>query len=148
MKYFRKEEMARCFRANGARCRECPLKQPAGKLPDGVEANIEALVEQVLDPARADYGKAVAVNSGFRCEKHNREVGGVPASQHLRGEAADVHCEDNRKLARIIVKNGRFDQLIVYPTFIHVSWKRQGVNRRQVLRKTATGYEKVDAASI
>lgn len=148
MKYFRKEEMARCFRANGARCRECPLKQPAEKLPDGVEASLKALVEEVLDPARADYGKAVAVNSGFRCEKHNREVGGVPTSQHLRGEAADVHCEDNRRLARIIVENGRFDQLIVYPTFVHVSWKRQGGNRKQILRKTATGYEKVDAASI
>ena len=51
MKYFRKEEVARCFRENGARCSECPLKQPAGKLPDGVEANIEALVEQEIGRA-------------------------------------------------------------------------------------------------
>ena len=51
-------------------------------------------------------------------------------------------------LARIIVENGKFDQLIIYPTFVHVSWKRQGGNRKEVLRKTATGYQKVDVASI
>ena len=44
------------------------------------------------------------------------------------------------KLARIIVAQGRFDQLIIYPTFLHVSYKRSGVNRHKVLRKTATGY--------
>jgi len=42
------------------------------------------------------------------------------------------------------VVNGKFDQLIVYPTFLHVSWKRQGGNRKQILRKTATGYQKVE----
>ena len=45
-RHFKREEMARCFRENGARCRECPLKQKAEKLPDGVEANLETLVEQ------------------------------------------------------------------------------------------------------
>ena len=28
-------------------------------------------------------------------------------------------------LARIIIDNGKFGQLIIYPTFIHVSCKRQ-----------------------
>ena len=148
MRYFKKEEMARCFRENGARCRGCPLKQRAEKLPDGVEENLEALFETVLEPARERLGAPVTVNSGFRCVKHNRDVGGVAASQHLRGEAADVCCSDNRRLARIIVEQGRFDQLIVYPTFIHVSYKRSGANRKQVLRKTAKGYERVDPSTL
>lgn len=142
MKYFTKEELIRCYRETG-RCKECRLTQAVKKMSYGIDENIEALVTEVLDPARRKYGKPVTVNSGFRCPLHNSAVGGVANSQHTRGEAADVHCEDNRKLARIIVEAGRFDQLIIYPTFLHVSWKRQGGNRQQILRKTTNGYEKI-----
>ena len=111
------------------------------RMPDSARANIVALVEQVLDPARERYGKPVCVNSGYRCARHNAAVGGVANSQHLRGEAADICCSDNERLSKIIEENGRYDQLIRYMgpggkiRFIHVSWKRNGVNRKQVLRK-------------
>lgn len=52
------------------------------------------------------------------------------------------------KLARIIVQQGRFDQLILYPTFLHVSYKRNGANRHKVLRKTATGYAEISHREI
>jgi hypothetical protein len=150
-KHFSKQEMARCFRANGARCKECPLKQPADKLPDGVEENLEALAEQVLEPARQRLGKPITVNSGYRCQVHNRAVGGATSSQHMRGEATDIRLVSSarlqdssvKELAKAIVANGKWDQLILYPTFVHVSWKRQGGNRRQILRKTQKGYENV-----
>ena len=150
MKYFKKEELARCFRENGARCRECPLKQPADKLPTtstgsaqvDVEANLNALVENVLEPARAAYGKPIYVNSGYRCSIHNAAVGGASGSQHMRGEAADLRIDGKPEmLARIIVANGKWDQLILYPSFVHVSWKKTGGNRKQILKKTAKGYE-------
>ncbi len=140
-KHFSKQELARCFRANGARCKECPLKQPADKLPDGVEGNLEALAEHVLEPAHQRLGKPITVNSGYRCQVHNKAVGGVANSQHMKGEAADVCCEDNERLAKIIEENGRYDQLIRYKRpngsvrFVHVSWKRNGVNRKQKLNK-------------
>lgn len=101
----------------------------------GVRGNIEALVDNVLDPARRVFGGPVSVNSGYRCPKHNAEVGGVGGSQHLKGEAADICCGDNERLAGIIERNGRYDQLIRYMDgngrvrFVHVSWKRCGVNR-------------------
>ena len=144
MKYFRINELARCFNENGARCRECRLKQPANKLPDGVEENLQALVEQVLDPVRERYGKPIKVNSGFRCLVHNKTVGGVPNSQHMKGEAADIIPVSSEKikvkselerLVKIIEELGKFDQLIIYPRFVHVSWKRSGGNRKQVLYK-------------
>lgn len=106
----------------------------------GVRGNIEALVDNVLDPARRVFGGPVSVNSGYRCPKHNAEVGGVGGSQHLKGEAADICCGDNERLAGIIERNGRYDQLIRYMDrngrvrFVHVSWKRCGVNRRMKLR--------------
>ena len=131
------------FRINEFVCR-CGCEMPAE-----VEANIEALVSNVLDPLRDEYGKPIYVNSGYRCEKHNKAVGGVPRSQHMLGQAADISLrltayglqDELMMLARIIVAQGRFDQLIIYPTFLHVSYKRSGVNRHKVLRKTVTGYE-------
>ena len=126
------------FKDGEFRCRCC------GGLPPDARENIRALVEEVLDPAREILGGPVTVNSGYRCAKHNREVGGVSASQHLRGEAADITAgspEENKQLAKIIEENGRYDQLIRYMgpggkiRFIHVSWKRNGVNRKQVLVK-------------
>ena len=118
MKWFKEKEFV---------CRCC------GELPPFARENIEALVENVLDPARERFGKPIIVNSGYRCPKHNKEVGGVANSQHLRGEAADVRCTDNKRLAEIIEQNGKYDQLIIYPTFLHVSWRRSGKNRRQKL---------------
>ena len=118
------------------------------QMPAEVRQNIEALVAEVLDPVRDEYGKPIYVNSGYRCEKHNKAVGGVPRSQHLVGQAADISLrltayglqDELMRLVRIIVSQGRFDQLIIYPAFLHVSYKRSGVNRHKVLRKTATGY--------
>ena len=126
------------FKEGEFRCRCC------GGLPPDAQENIRALVEAVLDPARERYGGPVTVNSGYRCAKHNREVGGVSASQHLRGEAADITVVNSEKiidkselarLKQIIIDNGRFDQLIDYGTFLHVSWKRFGGNRKQKLIK-------------
>ena len=119
------------------------------RMPDSARANIVALVEQVLDPARERYGKPVCVNSGYRCARHNAAVGGVANSRHTRGEAADVVPGESgqvtgdslERLARIIEENGRYDQLIRYMgpggkiRFIHVSWKSNGQNRKMKFDK-------------
>ena len=111
------------------------------EMPAEARQNIEALVAEVLDPVRELLCKPIYVNSGHRCEAYNRKVGGVSRSQHIVGEAVDIHCDDNAKLAKLIVQQGRFDQLIIYPTFLHVSYKCSGANRHKVLRKTTTGYQ-------
>lgn len=36
-----------------------------------------------LEELRTQYGKPIIINSGFRCPKHNAEVGGAPSSWHL-----------------------------------------------------------------
>ena len=128
MKWFKEKEFV---------CRCC------GELPPFAKENTVALVHEVLDPARERLGKPIIVNSGYRCAKHNREVGGATNSQHMKGEAADIRCDDNKKLLKLLMESQKFDQLIIYPTFIHVSWKRVGQNRRMVLEKTANGYRRV-----
>ena len=126
MKWFKEKEFA---------CKCC------GQLPPLARENVKALVSEVLDPVREKLGMPIVVNSGYRCEKHNKDVGGVRNSQHLRGEAADVTCADLPRLKALIIENGKFDQLITYPTFLHVSYKRTGGNRHQRLKKGGAGYE-------
>ena len=126
MKWFKEKEFA---------CKCC------GQLPPLARENVKALVREVLDPVREKLGMPIVVNSGYRCEKHNKDVGGVRNSQHLRGEAADVTCADLPRLKALIIENGKFDQLITYPTFLHVSYKRTGGNRHQRLKKGGAGYE-------
>ena len=121
---------------------------PPGGMIGGVPENVKALVENVLDPLREKYGKPIQVNSGYRCPKHNLAVGGATQSQHMNGEAADIapmsgDASELARLVEIIKQNGKWDQMVVYPTFVHVSWKRFGPNRKQTLRKVSNGYQKV-----
>ena len=103
-----------------------------------VEENLRALVDEVLDPLRERYGKPIYVNSGYRCPELNRLIGGAVNSQHMRGEAADIrpsqaNSSDLAELAQILIANGKFDLLIIYPTFLHVSWRRRGNNRKTII---------------
>lgn len=43
-----------------------------------------------LQIIRDEIQKPIIINSGFRCQKHNKEVGGKERSQHLIGNAVDI----------------------------------------------------------
>lgn len=53
-----------------------------------------------LDILRRAWAAPIIINSGWRCEKHNQEVGGVvpsaisPGSRHLIGCAVDIRPSD------------------------------------------------------
>lgn len=100
---------------------------------------LTSLVTNVLQPVRTFYGKPIKVNSGFRSLKVNAAVGGVPTSQHCRGEAADISSDNNQELFNIIIEHGVFDQLIWefgddnQPDWIHVSYSKIH-SRKNVLR--------------
>ena len=99
-----------------------------------VRDNIKALVDNILQPLRDAWGQPLFINSGYRCLKLNAAVGGVPTSQHVMGMAADVGCSNPYELAKLAVKlKLDFDQLIVYPTFVHLSHDKDGRNRGQIL---------------
>lgn len=99
-----------------------------------VRDNIKALVDNVLQPLRDAWGSPLFINSGFRCKELNEKVGGAATSQHCLGSAADVEVSDPYALAKLIKKLGLvFDQVILYPTFVHISFKRDGENRGQIL---------------
>ena len=118
------------------------------------EDNLTALVDAILDPLRIFYGLPIRISSGFRCPALNRAVGGVANSQHLRGEAADIDTGNiaaNRRLAKMIVDlKLPFDQLIDESNYawVHVSHKRNGGNRGQILRMRGGKYTVIKASDL
>lgn len=102
---------------------------------------VKALVLDVLQPLRDAWGKALHINSGYRCRMVNELVGGVATSQHTKGEAADVRCAAPYELAELAVRlNLPFDQMILYPNFVHISHRVNGKQRGNILyNKTYKG---------
>lgn len=131
MKYFSFEEFERSSSAQRLNI--------DNSIPEDLKANVTTLVDAVLDPLRAAWGKPITVNSGYRCAALNRAVGGSPSSQHTKGMAADIttgNRADNRKLFQLIVDMKLpYDQLINESGFswIHVSHRADGKNRGQIL---------------
>ena len=115
--------------------------------PASVVEKLQALIDNVLDPARAAYGAPIFVHSGYRSPQVNKLVGGVSNSQHIAGEAADIdtnNLANNRKLFAIIVEQGNFDQIIWEGggSWIHVSY-RGAANRGTIYAQVSGGYKNI-----
>ena len=105
--------------------------------------NLAYLCHMVLQPLRDKFGP-IRINSGYRCPELNGAVGGVKNSQHMRGEAADIHLpsvEKGKEYLAFLKSLPVFDQLIWEEKkgicWIHVSAKRLAGNRREI--KTIIG---------
>jgi len=107
--------------------------------------NLCGLVHNILQPLRTAMGHAIKIGSGYRSLALNRAVGGVSNSQHMRGEAADL-CIDGdiqkgKRWFEWIKAHCEFDQLIWEKNpktgnyWVHVSYRCDGKNRRQVIDK-------------
>jgi hypothetical protein len=110
-----------------------------------VTERLRALCVNVLEPLRRQFG-AIRVTSGYRCPRLNASVGGVKNSQHMRGEAADIHCGSQQTAQRyylFISKHLVFDQLLLERRlsngccWIHVSYIFQPGRRanRQMVKE-------------
>lgn len=136
MKYFTLTELSKSSTAKAKGITNTP--------PPNVIENLVALVDNVLDPIREQWGKPIFVNSGYRSPALNTAIGGAKNSAHLYGEAADIGAgtqADNRKLFEMIKAmhvNGKivFDQLIDESNYawIHISYRAGGGNRGQVFK--------------
>lgn len=109
-------------------------------------ARLRDLVENTLDPLREALGKPVVVSNGFRNATVNKLVGGVPTSQHQKGEAADFTVPGMTPAAviRVLIKMGiPFDQVIdEYGSWVHLSY------RKERLRHEALEYRKVRGRTV
>jgi len=108
--------------------------------PNGSDIhNIVQLIKNVLIPAREWLGHPIYITSGYRSRNLNAAVGGVLASQHCTGHAADITCSPKQLqlLYNYIANTLDFDQLIYYigKNFIHVSYVTHRTNRKQIIVK-------------
>jgi zinc D-Ala-D-Ala carboxypeptidase len=101
--------------------------------------NMKHVAKNVYDKV-VDEFPGTYLNSFFRGDKLNAAIGGSKTSQHRSGEAVDIdHATKNKQIFEYVRKNLEFDQLIwefgddTSPAWVHVSLRRDGKNRKQVL---------------
>jgi uncharacterized protein YcbK (DUF882 family) len=100
-KYFKPEEF---------QCRCCKSGYVNGRLLS------------MLNQAREIMAVPIVLTSAFRCEKHNKDVGGKPNSAHLTGEAVDIKVPDGAyryALIKALFRCG-FGRIGIADDFVHV----------------------------
>lgn len=124
--------------------------------PEAVE-NMRLLSIHTLEPLREALGLPIVITSGYRCKALNDLIAHhSQRSQHMEGRAADFYVISRRNgrngrnashhellvLAfRTILTNPTvdFDQLILYPGFIHVSFVSHNDNRHKIMSANGQG---------
>ena len=82
----------------------------------------------------------VSITSARRTPEQNKACNGAPNSQHLIGQAIDIKPYGSTSFDKLLEMIydfsdhvSPFDQLIIYPSFIHISFGPR--SRRQVIDK-------------
>lgn len=118
--------------------------------------NLRRLCVHTLEPLREKLGLPMIITSGYRCKELNDIiVHASRKSQHMSGQAADFYVKGIAGQARneashreLLIKAFRliitdesidFDQLILYPNFIHVSYVSKERNRRKINKANGQG---------
>lgn len=77
-----------------------------------------------LDLLRKKYGSAIFISSGFRCRKHNFQIGGSVKSWHTKGRAVDCYPGNPADLEDLyLLAKGIFREVILHleSGFIHIA---------------------------
>lgn len=105
------------------------------KHSDCIEQKISKELVEDLEKCRQEYGQAVIINSGYRCLKHNKEIGGANRSQHMEGKAADTRPKlltTDTMDEWIKVLSGTFKAMGIAQSFIHVDVREMEGSARKV----------------
>ena len=75
-----------------------------------------------LDELREKFDKPIKINSGYRTEDHNANVGGTSSSSHIKGLAVDIACNNSKDRFAIIdiCLDLGINRIGVAGTFIHI----------------------------
>ena len=68
----------------------------------GCGMDMQPFALKKFDLAREHAGIPFNVNSGARCPKYNKKIGGAASSAHTRGTAFDIRFDNDISLIRII----------------------------------------------
>lgn len=122
-------------------------------VPEKYQQNVIDLARNVLQPICDATGWKDYISSGYRPIRLNAAVGGSVTSDHRYARAADNNfykIVNGKKteiqpieVAKQVKKLGLcFDQMILYPTFVHLSF-RAGANRNQILYNSSYKGDKI-----
>lgn len=84
---------------------------------------VDAELLELLEGVRDRFGFPVRITSGYRCETHNRHVGGSAGSYHLVGQAADIQVDRVRSKRVYAFLNQAYPDcygIIEYPNHVHI----------------------------
>ncbi len=105
---------------------------------------MQRLAQEVLQPIRAHFDKPLHISSGYRCQELNKAIGGSKTSQHCFGEAADISVAGtgiSELMAWIVNDSGLpFDQVILEPSWVHISYTVRHELRYESMVKVPNGY--------
>lgn len=94
-------------------------------MPLDVLENIKVLAKN-LQVLRDSIDRPIKINSGYRSPEHNKKIGGVKNSQHVKGKAADIVVSGIspqvlHKIISNLIEEGKMDQggLGLYNSFVH-----------------------------
>jgi len=73
-----------------------------------------------LNLARDIAGVPFVINSGYRCPRHNAEVGST-SRNHIEGKAVDIRASDGPTRGKILkgLYKAGFERIGIHKTFIH-----------------------------
>ena len=102
MKFFKNKEF-------NCKCKKC----------NEHHMNMEIL--EMLETARVFAGIPFKINSAWRCEEHNKKVGGTPTSSHLLGKAVDIGAKTPRERFWVVygLINAGFTRIGIGKNFVH-----------------------------
>jgi len=111
---------------------------------------LKILAKKIYDPLCKEYNMRIPITSMYRSQELNKKIGGSKTSQHCRGEAVDLDFDQiksnytNANLFEYIKENLIFDQLIwefgndKNPDWVHVSYAKNGNNRKMIMKAIKT----------
>lgn len=123
--------------------------------------NLKKLCKGTMEPLRETLDLPIIITSGFRSETLNKILAhSARKSQHLTGSACDFYVGWSQNLNgrgqsgdmpsarqrlikafRLIITEDAidYDQLIIYPSFIHVSYVSREANRHSIMKAEGNG---------
>jgi hypothetical protein len=87
----------------------------------------QTFLEQ-LQNIRTEMDRPFCINSAYRCNNHNKDVGGSPKSNHLTGKAVDISTEgwSGQDIHYFLYLSTHLESVAhfstgigIYPTWIH-----------------------------
>lgn len=81
---------------------------------------------EALEELRKMAGCPLIVTSGYRCKRHNAEVGGAKDSQHMKGTAADVKAKTLTplELCALAAQIPAIKGIGIYESWLHIDVRK------------------------